>query len=114
MHTIFMYGIFLHENRRRDWGLNLVREATLPGFTKVSMDGRIKFRDWDPERQFEPLWCIIPDETDSVEGVLLTTDDVTLGKLDQLEGHPDWYERVEVEAEGVKCFAYQKSERSRR
>jgi gamma-glutamylaminecyclotransferase len=37
------------------------------------------------------------EQTSEIHGEVYRVDDLTLERLDQLEGHPDWYERKEVE-----------------
>ena len=42
-------------------------------------------------------YVIENDQTSEIHGEVYRVDDLTLERLDQLEGHPDWYERKEVE-----------------
>lgn len=45
-----------------------------------------------------------------VEGELYEVDDLTLGNLDRLEGHPGWYKReyvdIDLDGETIKAMMY--------
>lgn len=110
MHTIFAYGILIKSGVRKNLGIKLdyLEDATLDGFLKESYDGDLRFDQYDPEKHYEPLWVVCPREGESVNGQLLVTDDAGLKRLDDLEGHPHFYERVTAQIGGRTCFVYQK------
>ncbi|WP_101759902.1 gamma-glutamylcyclotransferase [Oceanicoccus sp. KOV_DT_Chl] len=40
--------------------------------------------------------CVVSGGTTSVQGEVYEVDNSTLEKLDELEGHPDWYQREQI------------------
>lgn len=42
-------------------------------------------------------FVIVSEPVSQISGELYEVDDQTLYKLDQLEGHPNWYQREQVE-----------------
>lgn len=78
-HTVFVYGSLLRGmgNHRYLEGSNLWDKATLKGFKMY---------------QVSSFPAIVTGEG-SIQGEIYLVDDDTLARLDQLEGHPQMYER---------------------
>lgn len=97
-HRVFVYGTLKqgHGNNR------LLRTSTLIGrclvkvpFSFVSLGGFPGLVRTNP-----------PPASRDVGGEVWEVDDVTLGRLDMLEGHPDFYERLQIETPFGTAWTY--------
>ena len=87
-HTIFVYGSLRQGfgNHPILDGCTFVGKAkTLPKFTMLHMGG---------------FPGIVEVGDTAIMGELYEVDDLTLGNLDHLEGHPDFYQRKPIQVEG--------------
>lgn len=83
-HRIFVYGTLRRgeSNAHLMDGARFVRDAqTPPAFTLFALDGHPGMG---------------PDGHDAVHGEVYDVDELTLARLDRLEAHPTWYERLPI------------------
>lgn len=90
----FAYGSNMSKNRMRSRNVRFSkrRHAVLKGW-------RLEFNKIASHNRREGYANIVRDENSTVEGVLYEIPDSDLQKLDQCEGYPSHYNRIEVEVQ---------------
>jgi len=92
---LFVYGTLMRGQRNHSFlgdARHLGPERTAPAYTLVSLG---------------PFPALRESGSTSVEGELYEVDSAILTALDQLEGHPDFYQRGAVElADGRAAVTY--------